>query len=115
VPLVQAGKIRALAVTGAERSLELPDVPTMAELGLPQVSVRLWSGLFISGMTPPAIKARLESAVRRALADAGVRDKLRAMATDPGGMSSDEFARVIEDDIKLFGEVSKAANLKFEE
>jgi tripartite-type tricarboxylate transporter receptor subunit TctC len=71
--------------------------------------------LFISGMTPPAIKARLESAVRRALADAGVRDKLRAMATDPGGMSSDEFARVIEDDIKLFGEVSKAANLKLEE
>ena len=114
VPLVQAGKIRALAVTGAERSLELPDVPTMAELGLP-VSVRLWSGLFISGMTPPAIKARLESAVRRALADAGVRDKLRVMATDPGGMSSGEFARVIEDDIKLFGEVSKAANLKFEE
>jgi tripartite-type tricarboxylate transporter receptor subunit TctC len=114
VPLVQAGKIRALAVTGAERSLELPDVPTMAELGLP-VSVRLWSGLFISGMTPPAIKARLESAVRRALADAGVRDKLKAMATDPGGMSSDEFARVIEDDIKLFGDVSKAANLKFEE
>ena len=114
VPLVQAGKIRALAVTGAERSLELPDVPTMAELGLP-VSVRLWSGLFISGMTPPAIKARLESALRRALADTGVRDKLRAMATDPGGMSSEEFARVIEDDIKLFGEVSKAANLKFEE
>jgi tripartite-type tricarboxylate transporter receptor subunit TctC len=73
VPLVQSGKIRALAVTGAERSLELPDVPTMAELGLPQVSVRLWSGLFISGMTPPTIKARLESAVRRALADAGVR------------------------------------------
>ena len=114
-PPTQSGKIRALAVTGAERSLELPDVPTMAELGLPQVSVRLWSGLFISGMTPPTIKARLESAVRRALADAGVRDKLKAMATDPGGMSSEEFARVIEDDIKLFGEVSKAANLKFEE
>ncbi len=115
VPLVQAGKIRALAVTGAERSLELPDVPTMAELGLPQVSVRLWSGLFISGMTPPGVKAGLESAVRRALADPGVRDKLKAMATDPGGMSSEEFARVIEDDIKLFGEVAKAANLKFEE
>ena len=115
VPLVQAGKIRALAVTGAERSLELPDVPTMAELGLPQVSVRLWSGLFVAGTTPPAIKAKLEAAVRRALADAGVRDKLKAMATDPGGMSSDDFARVIEDDIKLFGEVSKAANLKFDE
>lgn len=115
VPLVQAGKIRALAVTGAERSLELPEVPTMAELGLPEVSVRLWSGLFVAGPTPPAIKAKLEAAVRRALADAGVRDKLKAMATDPGGMSSDDFARVIEDDIKLFGEVSKAANLKFDE
>jgi tripartite-type tricarboxylate transporter receptor subunit TctC len=115
VPLVQAGKIRALAVTGAERSLELPDVPTMAELGLPQVSVRLWSGLFISGATSPTIKAKLEAAVRRALADAGVRDKLKAMATDPGGTSSEDFARVIEGDIRLFGEVAKAANLKFEE
>jgi tripartite-type tricarboxylate transporter receptor subunit TctC len=115
VPLVQAGKIRALAVTGSERSLELPDVPTMAELGLPEVSVRLWSGLFISGATPPAIKAKLEAAVRRAIAVPEVRDRLKAMATDPGGMSSEDFARLIEADITLFGDVTKAANLKFEE
>jgi tripartite-type tricarboxylate transporter receptor subunit TctC len=115
VPLVQAGKIRALAVTGAERSLELPDVPTMAELGLPEVSVRLWSGLFISGATPPAIKAKLEAAVRRAIAVPEVQDRLKAMATDPGGMSSEDFARLIEADIKLFADVTKAANLKFEE
>ena len=55
LPLIQQGKLRALAVTGATRSPEIPDVPTMAELGLQQVSVRLWSGLFISGMTPSAI------------------------------------------------------------
>jgi tripartite-type tricarboxylate transporter receptor subunit TctC len=115
VPLVQAGKIRALAVTGAERSLELPDVPTMAELGLPEVSVRLWSGLFISGATQPAIKAKLEAAVRRAIAVPEVQDRLKAMATDPGGMSSADFAGLIEADIKLFGDVTKAANLKFEE
>jgi len=58
---------------------------------------------------------RLEAAVRRAIAVPEVQDRLKAMAADPGGMSSADFARLIEADIKLFGDVTKAANLKFEE
>src|SRR5262252_476826 len=85
VPLVQGGKIRALAVTGSARSSELPDVPSMAEVGFPEVNIELWSGVFVRAGTPPAIAQKLESEWRRALADSSVREKLKAMAVNPGG------------------------------
>jgi len=115
IPLVKGGKIRALAVTGSERSPELPDVPSMAEAGYPEVNVGLWSGVFVSVNTPPAIVKKLADATRRALADAGVRDKLKAMAVNPGGGPGEEFRKLIDADIKVFAEVAKAANLKFEQ
>jgi tripartite-type tricarboxylate transporter receptor subunit TctC len=115
VPLVQGGKIRALAVTGSERSSELPDVPSMAEAGYPEVNIGLWSGVFVSAGTPPAIANKLDAELRRAMADAGVREKLKAMAVNPGGGPGEEFRKKIEGDIKAFADVVKAANLKFEE
>jgi tripartite-type tricarboxylate transporter receptor subunit TctC len=115
VPLVQGGKIRALAVTGSQRSSELPDVPSMAEAGYPEVNIGLWSGLFVSANTPPAIAKKLDDAARRALADAGVREKLKAMAVDPGGGPGEEFRKRIDGDITMFADIVKAANLKFEE
>jgi tripartite-type tricarboxylate transporter receptor subunit TctC len=115
MPLVQGGKIRALAVTGSERSSELPDVPSMAEAGYPEVNIGLWSGVFVSANTPPAIAHKLDTEVRRALADAGVREKLKAMAVNPGGGPGEEFRKKIDGDIKVFADVVKAANLKFEE
>jgi tripartite-type tricarboxylate transporter receptor subunit TctC len=115
MPLVQGGKIRALAVTGSERSSELPNVPSMAESGYPDVNIGLWSGFFVPANTPPAIIKKLDAEVRRALADAGVREKLKAMAVNPGGGPGEEFRSRIEGDIKLFGDVVKAANLKFED
>ena len=115
VPLVQGGKIRALAVTGSVRSSELPDVPSMAEVGLPDVNIGLWSGVFVLAGTPGAIARKLETELRRALADAGVREKLKAMAVDPGGGTGEEFRKLIDADIKAFVEVVKAANLKFDE
>ena len=115
VPLVQGAKIRALAVTGSERSSELPDVPSMAEAGYPEVNIGLWSGLFVLASTPPAIANKLGTELRRAMADSGVRDKLKAMAVNPGGGSSEEFRKKIDADIDVFADVVKAANLKFEE
>jgi tripartite-type tricarboxylate transporter receptor subunit TctC len=115
VPLVQGAKVRALAVTGSERSSELPDVPSMAEAGYPEVNIGLWSGLFVSVNTPPAIAKKLDDAARRAMADAGVREKLKAMAVDPGGGPGEEFRKRIDGDITMFADVVKAANLKFEE
>jgi tripartite-type tricarboxylate transporter receptor subunit TctC len=115
MPLVQGGKVRALAVTGSERSSELPDVPSMAEAGYPEVNIGLWSGIFVVAGTPPAIANKLDTEARRALADPGVREKLKAMAVNPGGGPGEEFRKRIDDDIKLFADVAKAANLKFED
>ena len=115
VPLVKGGQLRALAVTGAKRLAELPDVPSMAEAGLPDVNIGLWSGLFAPAGTPPAITNKLEDALRRAIQSPEVADKLKALGVNPGGIPSDELRRLIEADIKLTAEVVKAANLTFEE
>jgi len=115
IPQIKDGKVRALAVTGAERSPELPDVPSMAEAGYPEVNTKLWSGFFAPASTPPAIARKLEAAFARAIRDPDVSAKLKGMAVTPGGGSSEEFRALIDRDITTYVEVVKAANLKFEE
>jgi len=115
VPQVKGGKVKALAVTGSERSAELPDTPSMAEAGYPSVDVHLWSGLFALAATPPAIVAKLEKAFAQAIRDPGLGEKLKNLAVNPGGAAPDEFRRIIDSDIVKFREVVQAANLKFEE
>ena len=115
VPQVKAGKIKALAVTGAARSAELPDTPSMAEAGYPGVDVHLWSGVFAPAGTPALVVEKLQKALSQAIRDPGVSEKLKTMAVDPGGGSPEEFRRQIDADIVKFGEVVKAANLHFEE
>jgi tripartite-type tricarboxylate transporter receptor subunit TctC len=113
IPMVQSGTVRAIAVTGSRRSPELPDVPSMAEAGYPEVDVHLWSGVFAPEGTPPAVTAKLEAALRRAIADPGVQEKLKAMAVFPGGGSGAEFTQMINADIEKFAAIAKAANLTF--
>jgi len=115
VPMVKGGQVRALAVTGSVRSAELPDVPTMAEAGLPDVNTGLWSGIFAPAGTPAPIVKKLEDTLRRAIADPDVNAKLKAMAVNPGGGSSEEFRAMIDADIKTTVDVVKAANLTFAE
>ncbi len=114
IPQINSGTVRALAVTGAQRSPQLPNVPSMAEAGLPEVNTKLWSGFFAPAKTPPAIAAKLEAALRRAITDPGVASKLRDMAVNPGGTASADFRKVIDADIQNYVEVIKAANLKFD-
>jgi tripartite-type tricarboxylate transporter receptor subunit TctC len=113
VPMVQGGKVRALAVTGAVRSPQLPDVPSMSEAGFPDVDIYLWSGFFVPAGTPPPIVAKLEAALRGAINDPDVGAKLKGMAVNPGGGSGEEFRRMIEADIEKIRGVVKAANLSF--
>jgi tripartite-type tricarboxylate transporter receptor subunit TctC len=115
VPQVKAGKIKALAVTGAERSAELPDVPSMAEAGFPSVDLQAWSGIFAPVATPPAIVAKLEKALSQSIRDPEVSSKLKNLAITPGGGPVDQFRRTIEADIVKVREVVSAANLHFEE
>jgi tripartite-type tricarboxylate transporter receptor subunit TctC len=115
IPQVKAGKVRAIAVTGKERSDELPDVPSMAEAGFPEVDVHLWSGIFAPTATPKPVVAKLQKAFAEAIADPGVSQKLKAMAVNPGGATPEQFVKIINSDIAKFADVVKAANLKFEE
>lgn len=115
VPQVKAGKVKALAVTGATRSPLLPDVPSMAEAGYPSVDVHLWSGVFAPTGTPAPIVVKLQKAFNQAIQDPSVADKLRALAVDPGGATPDQFEKIIADDTAKFGDVVKAAHLHFEE
>jgi len=115
VPQVKGGKVKALAVTGSVRSAELPNVPTMAEAGLPEVNTKLWSGLFVQAATPAPIVKKLEETLRKVIADPDVNAKLKGMAVDPGGGPSGEFRAMIDADIKTTADVVKAANLEFKE
>ena len=87
----------------------------MAEEGFPDVNVHLWSGVFAPAATPPAIAKKLEAKLREAILAPEVSQKLKAMAANPGGTSSDEFRKMIDADIKSYEGVVKAANLTFED
>lgn len=114
VPLVKGGQTRALAVTGSERSAELPDVPCMAELGLPDVNTKLWSGFFVPAGTPQPVVDKLIAELNKALADPLVQERLKTMAVNPGGPSGKDFAARIDSDIESFSAVVKAAKLTFQ-
>jgi tripartite-type tricarboxylate transporter receptor subunit TctC len=115
VPLVQGGKVRALAVTGGARSPEFPDVPSMAEAGFPEVDTHLWSGFFAHAATPPAILKKIEAAVRQSIQSPEASQKLKALAVNPGGGPAEEFTRMIEAEIKSYADIAKAANLTFQQ
>lgn len=113
IPLVLGGKTRALAVTGSTRSPELPDVPTMAEVGYPSVDTQLWSGFFVPAGTPDPIVKKLTADLGKAIADPDVQASLRKMAVTPGGPTGEAFKNRIDKDIATFTEVVKAAKLTF--
>jgi tripartite-type tricarboxylate transporter receptor subunit TctC len=115
IPLVEGKKIRALAVTGSVRSPELPDVPSMAEVGYPEVNTQLWSGFFVPVGTPAPVVAKLTAELAKAIADPAVQTSLKKMAVTPGGPTGDAFKKYIDDDIKTHADVVAAAKLKFEQ
>ena len=86
----------------------------MAEAGFPEVNTKLWSGFFAAAGTPPAVLAKLEANLRKAISDADVNQKLKGMAVNPGGGTSAGFRAMIDKDIEGYVAVIKAANLKFD-
>ncbi len=114
-PLARAGKIRLLAVTGAKRVPQLPDVPTIAEGGLPTFEATFWFGLFAPGGTPPDILARLNAEVQKILADPAFRERsLDPYMVQPLAGSPAEFAGYIRADMRKWDRVISEAGLKVE-
>jgi tripartite-type tricarboxylate transporter receptor subunit TctC len=114
VPLIQAGKVRAIAITGDRRSPSLPDVPTLAEIGLAAAESSGWFGPLATAGTPAPIIERLHQAVVQSTKDADVLKGLAAQGVEPATNSPAEFATYIADTLARYRKVVAAENLKFE-
>ena len=114
VPLIKAGQIRALAVTGKERSPALSDVPTMAEAGFPEVEGATWTAIVAPAGTPKDIISKLHDLIVQGLAQSDVRAKLAAMAYVPIGSSPQECTDFFKAELAKWGPVIEQAGLKAE-
>jgi len=111
---VEAGKLRALAVTGGSRNPQLPAAPTMRESGYPDIEATYWNGLLAPAGTAAAAISRLNSAVNRAVATADVGAALRRLGSEPKTGSAQEFAELITAEVERWGKVVRDANIKVE-
>ena len=114
VPFIKSGRLRALAVTNAKRSLVLPDLPTIAEAGLPGYESEGWSGIFAPAKTPAAVVQRLYSEFAAALRDNDIRAKLIATGVEPALTPPEELGRKMRDEIVRWGKVVKASGMKID-
>jgi tripartite-type tricarboxylate transporter receptor subunit TctC len=109
---VSSGKLKPVATTGAKRSSVLPDTPTFAEAGYPDLVVTSWSLWAVPTGTPAKAKEKLKAATERALQDADVLASMRAGGFEPGGMPLAEVDAFIKTEHKRWGEVIRAAGIK---
>jgi len=111
---IKAGRIRALATTASQRMQDYPEVPTMAEAGVPDLELRLWSGLFAPAATPEAIVEKLAQEVTQIIGLPEVRERLIGLGVDPGGGPRAALAAQIAAEIPRWTQVAKAANIKLD-
>ena len=109
LPHIQAGNLRALAMTGATRSSFLPDVPTLTEAGFPGLEITEWQGLFVPAKTPPPVVHALNRSVRDALDTAEVKAGLIKLSFEAGGTSPEQFADIVRTDIARWEPIVKAS------
>ena len=113
LPQIKAGKLKALAVTSAQRSVVLPDVPTIEEAGkLKGFDASSWFGLLAPAGTPPDIVNRIQQEVAKSLSSPAVKEKLLGQGAIPGGNSPQDFAKMIASEIKKWAQVVKASGAK---
>ncbi len=114
LPHVRSGRLRALAVTSAQRSRATPDIPTMSETALPGFEQSAWHGLLAPAATPQALIARLNSEVMRVLRLPDVIDRMAAQGVDVIGNSPAEFAAFIKQDVVKYEKLVKSAGIKID-
>jgi tripartite-type tricarboxylate transporter receptor subunit TctC len=109
-----AGKVRVLAVTGAQRDPRMPNVPTAAEAGLKDFVIVSWVGLLAPVGTPEASLARLNAALNEALAAPALRQRLQEMGLTPEGGDRQRMLRQLREDVRLHRQIAERAQLRFE-
>ena len=114
MPLIKAGKLKALAVTSAKRAAALPEVPTLAESGLAGYETLAWFGLLAPAKTPPDIVAALHREVQKALARPEVRDTLARLGAEPSGIGATDFSAFIRSEIAKYARIIKEAGIRVE-
>jgi tripartite-type tricarboxylate transporter receptor subunit TctC len=112
LPLARSGQMRAIAVTTKERSSSAPDIPTLAESGLPNFDVSAWTGLFVPAGTPRAIVDRLNAETRRIAGEKHYVDLVQAMGTNVAASSPEEFGAFVRDDIARWTRVIEHAGIQ---
>ena len=114
LPYIKAGKLNALGVLGSKRSKLLPDVPTIAESGVPGYELTNWFGLVVPAATPRELVNRLYGDVSKALAPSDIREKLQAMGADVVGSTPDQFAAFMKSETAKWAKIVKQANIRAE-
>jgi tripartite-type tricarboxylate transporter receptor subunit TctC len=114
LPHVNAGKLRALAVTTGHRSAALADIPALAEAGVPGYEANVWFGILAPAKTPPDIVRRLNAELVRILSAPDLSAQLASQGAEAVGSSPGEFARVMQDDTKKYARVIRAAKISLE-
>jgi tripartite-type tricarboxylate transporter receptor subunit TctC len=113
-PLIQDGKIRALAVSGPKRSPLLPDVPTLDELGYPNVQSAAWTGLMAPARTPRQIIDRIQHDAQALLHNEEFKSRIAAMANDVLDLPSEEFANFVKKETQSWGEIAKRVGVRLD-
>ena len=111
LPLINDGKLVALAISAETRAAELPDVPTSGEAGLANSAYPFWSGLFVPAKTPRDIIVRLHDETEKALQLAAVQERLAKLGVEPMPMSLDQFEKFFRDDVAANVQLVKAAHI----
>ena len=114
LPHVQAGKLRALAVTGAKRSAALPEVPTIAEAGVPGADFISWNGVHVPARTPQATIAKLNGELDRLVKLPEVRERMLTLGLNPAGGMPAAFAAFVKADIARWAKVIKDSGIRVE-
>ena len=111
---IKAGKLKPLAVTSPKRSAELPDVPTLAEAGIPGFEMTTWYGLFVTSGTPKDVVARLVDETNKILRLPDVQTRLRGLGGEPAGMTVEQFTALNKAEYDRFGKLIRDANVKLD-
>jgi len=109
---VKGGKLRAMAVTGAKRASSLPDLPTMAEAGIPGYEVYEWNAIFAPAGTPAPVVEKLAAAIARAMQSPEVRERVATLGGDLAGHGPKEAEKFIREQTELWAKVVKAGNIR---